>query len=133
MTKSFTAMAILKLRDAGKLQLSDAASLYIPEMKSLKYPTTDALPISIFNLLTMSAGFPEDNPWGDRQLADTDEDLLRLMKEGVSFSNTPGAEFEYSNLGYALLGKIIANVSGKSYQQYVTENILLPLNMTDCG
>ncbi len=91
MTKSFTAMSILKLRDEGKLQLSDAAARYIPEMKNLKYPTTDALPITIFNLLTMSAGFPEDNPWGDRQLSDTDEDLLNLMKKGASLSNNPGA------------------------------------------
>jgi CubicO group peptidase (beta-lactamase class C family) len=133
MTKSFTAMAILKLRDEGKLQLTDAASLYIPEMRNLKYPSRDALSISIFNLLTMSAGFPEDNPWGDRQLADTDADLLNLMKEGVSFSNNPGTAFEYSNLGYALLGKIIANISGKTYQQYVTENILKPLGMNNCG
>jgi CubicO group peptidase (beta-lactamase class C family) len=133
MTKSFTAMAILKLRDEGKLQLTDAASLYIREMNNLKYPTTDAKPISIFNLLTMSAGFPEDNPWGDRQLSDTDEDLLNLMREGASFSNNPSAEFEYSNLGYALLGKIIGNISGMSYQQYVTENILQPLGMNDCG
>jgi CubicO group peptidase (beta-lactamase class C family) len=133
MTKSFTAIAILKLRDEGKLQLTDAAVNYIPEMKNLKYPTRDALPITIFNLLTMSAGFPEDNPWGDRQLSDTDEDLLNLMKNGVSFSNNPSAAFEYSNLGYALLGKIIGNVSGKSYQQYVTENILKPLGMNDCG
>jgi CubicO group peptidase (beta-lactamase class C family) len=133
MTKSFTAMAILRLRDEGKLQLTDAAANYIPEMKNLKYPTTDALPITIFNLLTMSAGFPEDNPWGDRQLSDTDEDLLKLMKDGVSFSNNPSAAFEYSNLGYALLGKIIGNVSGMSYQQYVTENILKPLGMNDCG
>ncbi|SRR5258706_132891 len=64
MTKSFTAMAILRLRDEGKLQLSDAAAKYIPEILSLKYPSKDAEPISIFNLLTMSAGFPEDNPWG---------------------------------------------------------------------
>jgi CubicO group peptidase (beta-lactamase class C family) len=133
MTKSFTAMAILKLRDEGKLKLTDAAALYIPEMKNLKYPTSDALPITIFNLLTMSAGFPEDNPWGDRQLSDTDEDLLNLVKEGISFSANPGTEFEYSNLGYALLGKIIANLSGKSYQQYITENILNPLGMNDCG
>ena len=133
MTKSFTAMAILKLRDEGKLQLSDPAANYIQEMKNLKYPTSDASVITIFHLLTMSAGFPEDNPWGDRQLSDTDEDLLKLMKEGASFSNNPGAEFEYSNLGYALLGKIIGNVSGKSYQEYVTENILRPLGMNDCG
>lgn len=133
MTKGFTAMAILKLRDEGKLQLTDAAALYIPEMKNLRYPTTDAMPITIFNLLTMSAGFPEDNPWGDRQLSDTDEDLLNLIKEGLPFSANPSFAFEYSNLGYALLGKIIANVSDKSYQQYVTENILKPLGMNDCG
>jgi len=133
MTKSFTAMAILKLRDEGKLQISDAAEQYIPEMKELEYPTNDGKPITIFNLLTMSAGFPEDNPWGDRQLSDSDEDLMALVKSGVSFSNNPGAEFEYSNLGYALLGRIIANVSGKSYQQYVTSTILKPLGMNDCG
>ncbi len=133
MTKSFTAMAILKLRDEGKLQISDAAAQYIPEMKALQYPTSDGKPITIFNLLTMSAGFPEDNPWGDRQLSDSDEDLMTLVKSGISFSNNPGVDFEYSNLGYALLGRIIANVSGKSYQQYVTENILSPLGMKDCG
>lgn len=133
MTKSFTAMGILKLRDEKKLRLTDAAALYIPEMKNLKYPTADAMPITIFNLLTMSAGFPEDNPWGDRQLSDSDEDLLKLMKEGVSFSNNPSEAFEYSNLGYALLGKIISNVSGMSYQQYVTSTILKPLGMNDCG
>jgi CubicO group peptidase (beta-lactamase class C family) len=133
MTKSFTAMAILKLRDDGKLQLTDAAEKYIPEMNRLNYPTTDSNPITIFNLLTMSAGFPEDNPWGDRQLSDSDEDLLALVKNGISFSNNPGAAFEYSNLGYALLGKIIANISGTTYQQYVTQHILAPLGMNDCG
>ena len=62
MSKSFTAMAILKLRDEGKLRLDDPAYLYIPEMKELKYLTKDATPITIRNLLTHSAGFPEDNP-----------------------------------------------------------------------
>lgn len=133
MTKSFTAMAILKLRDEGKLQLTHAAARYIPEMKELSYPTNDGRQITIFNLLTMSAGFPEDNPWGDRQLADSDEDLLNLVRAGISFSNNPGAQFEYSNLGYALLGKIIANVSGVPYQQYIRENILLPLEMNNSG
>jgi CubicO group peptidase (beta-lactamase class C family) len=55
------------------------------------------------------------------------------MKEGVSFSSHPSEAFEYSNLGYALLGKIIGNVSGMSYQQYVTSTILKPLGMNDCG
>ena len=130
MSKSFTAMAILKLRDEGKLKLDDPAYLYIPEMKGLKYLTKDASPITIRNLLTHSAGFPEDNPWGDRQLANTDEQLIDLYKKGISFSNDPGLGYEYSNLGFATLGYIIKKVSGKSYQVYIIDNILKPLGMT---
>ncbi len=129
MTKSFTAMAILKLRDEGKLKLDDPASLYIPEMKNTHYLTKDAAPITIRNLLTHSAGFPEDNPWGDRQLADSDEELLAIYKKGVSFSTNPGTGYEYSNLGFATLGYIIKKVSGKTYEQYISENILKPLGM----
>ena len=76
MSKSFTAMAILKLRDEGKLNLDDPAARYIPELKTQKYPTADSPPITIRHLLTHGAGFPEDNPWGDRQLADTDKEFL---------------------------------------------------------
>ncbi|MGZ3754785.1 MAG: serine hydrolase domain-containing protein [Mucilaginibacter sp.] len=130
MSKSFTAMAILKLRDEGKLKLDDPAYLYIPEMKHIKYLTKDAAPITIRNLLTHSAGYPEDNPWGDRQLANTDQQLLDLYKKGISFSNNPGTGYEYSNLGFATLGFIIKKVSGKSYEAYITENILKPLGMT---
>ena len=131
MTKSFTAMAILKLRDEGKLRLDDPVQVYIPEMKDVKYLTSDSPLITIRHLLTHSAGFPEDNPWGDRQLADTDEQLIQLIKNGISFSNTPGFSFEYSNLGFALLGKIITVASGIPYQKYITENILKPLEMND--
>ena len=131
MTKSFTALSILKLRDEGKLGLEDLASKYIPEMGKVRYLTQDSQPITIKHLLTMSAGFPEDNPWGDRQLADTDEELLQLINEGISYANAPGLVFEYSNLGFAMLGKIVSTVSGKPYQQYITENILLPLKMNE--
>ncbi len=131
MTKSFTAMAIVKLRDEGRLNLDNPASKYIPQMKSVKYLTTDAAPITIRNLLTHSAGFPEDNPWGDRQLADSDKELLDIIEKGVSFSNVPGVSYEYSNLGFSLLGNIITRVSGKPYQQYITENILKPLGMNN--
>ncbi|MGL6267808.1 MAG: serine hydrolase domain-containing protein [Chitinophagaceae bacterium] len=129
MSKSFTAMAILKLRDEGKLQLDDPAYLYIPEMKGLKYLTTDAPLITVRHLLTHGAGFPEDNPWGDRQLADSDKELSELIENQISFSNPPGVDYEYSNLGFAMLGRIITRVSGKSYQQYIKENIWLPLGM----
>jgi len=129
MSKSFTAMAILKLRDEGKLNLDDPAYLYIPALKKLKYATADSPPITIRHLLTHGAGFPEDNPWGDRQLADTDKELIAFLENQVSFSNPPGLSYEYSNLGFALLGKIVTEVSGKPYQQYIKENIWEPLGM----
>lgn len=129
MTKSFTAMTIMKLRDLGKLSLSDPAEKYIPEMKSLNYLTRDASKITIENLLTMTAGFPEDNPWGDRQLEESEEMLMGLVSEGVSFSNVTGYSFEYSNTGYALLGNIISKVSGKPFGDYIREVIFDPLGM----
>jgi CubicO group peptidase (beta-lactamase class C family) len=131
MSKSFTAMSILKLRDEGKLSLTDPVTRYIPEFAGAGSVTTDSPDITIFNLLTMSGGFPEDNPWGDRQLADSDQDLLDLVKDGISFSNAPGLEYEYSNLGFALLGKIITNVSGMPYEKYITDNIIKPIGMND--
>ena len=129
MSKSFTAMAILKLRDEGKLDLDDPAYLYIPELKNLKYPTADAPAITIRHLMSHGAGFPEDNPWGDRQLADADKDLMEFIGKQISFSNPPGIAYEYSNLGFALLGKIITNSSGMRYQDYIKKNILEPLGM----
>ncbi|MFT4023295.1 MAG: serine hydrolase domain-containing protein [Flavihumibacter sp.] len=116
MSKSFTAMAILKLRDAGKLRLDDPVSLYIPEMTRQPYLQTDAAPVTIRHLLTHAAGFPEDNPWGDRQLAVPDDSLIALIGRGISFSTNPGTGYEYSNLGFAMLGYIIKKVSGESYQ-----------------
>ncbi len=131
MTKSLTALAILQLRDAGKLRLDDPAQQYVPSLKEVKYLTKDSPPITIRHLLTHSAGFPEDNPWGDRQLDETDKMLQQMVAQGVSFSNAPGVAYEYSNLGFALLGSIITQVSGKPYQQYIKDNILTPLNMQD--
>jgi len=129
MTKSFTAMGIMKLRDEGKLLISDHVAKYIPEMSGLEYLTSDASAIDIENLLTMTAGFPEDNPWGDRQLEEADQMLIDLIAEGISFSNPPSYQYEYSNTGYATLGKIISIVSGMPYQDYIRENILQPLGM----
>jgi len=129
MTKSFTAMAILSLRDAGKLNLDDPVSKYIPEMKQIQPLTDDSPPITIRHLLTHSAGFPEDNPWGDRQLQRTDEELINFIKGGVSLSNTPGLAYEYSNLGFALLGHIVTKVAGEPYEQYIRRTIFRPLGM----
>jgi len=125
MTKSFTAMAILKLRDEGVLSLTDPVSMFIPELAFLTYLTGDATPITIYNLLTMTAGFPEDNPWGDRFLDITDESLLEQVSQGISFSSIPSQQYEYSNLGYGLLGYIISRVSGISFQDFISLNILI--------
>lgn len=130
-TKSFTSMAIVKLRDEGKLNLDDPVVMYIPELENLTYLTADAPHITIKNLMSMSSGLPEDNPWADRQLEETDEEFLGLIAGGLSFSNAPSYEYEYSNLGYAMLGTIISNVTGITYQEYITREILEPLGMTE--
>lgn len=129
MTKSFTAMAILKLRDEGVLSLIDPVSRFIPELTNLSYLTGDATPLTIYNLLTMTAGFPEDNPWGDRFLDISEKSLLEQVSLGISFSSVPSQQYEYSNLGYGLLGIIILRVSGISFQDYISLNILKPLGM----
>jgi CubicO group peptidase (beta-lactamase class C family) len=133
MSKSITAMAILKLRDEGKLSLEDKAAKFIPALELQEYATADAPEITIRHLLSHSAGFPEDNPWGDRQLADTDKDLTDLLNKKITFSNAPGLSYEYSNLGFALLGKIVSVVSGRPYQEYIRDEIFLPLGMKSSG
>lgn len=129
MTKSFTAMAILKLRDEGKLSLDDPVAKYVPEFSKLAYPTSDSQVITIRHLLTHSEGFPEDNPWGDRQLAQTDETMRSWLRNGIPFSTSPGTAFEYSNYGFAILGQIVAKTSRRPYADYVRDNILRPLGM----
>lgn len=130
MTKSFTAMAIMKLRDEGKLSLDDPAERYVPEMAGLVYPTTDSPRVTIRHLLSHAEGFPEDNPWGDQQLAATDAEMSAMIRSGIPFSRAPGVAYEYSNFGFAILGRIVARVSGMAYADYVAASILRPLGMT---
>ena len=129
MSKSFAAVSILQLRDAGKLSLEDPAERYVPELAKLRYPTTDSPKLTIRQLLSHSAGFPEDNPWGDQQLSATNDDMARMMKSGIPFSTAPGTSYEYSNFGFAILGRIVANVSGMPYPRYLQEKVLRPLGM----
>jgi CubicO group peptidase (beta-lactamase class C family) len=99
-------------------------------MKGWTYPTSDSPRITVRNLLTHTAGFVEDNPWGDRQQVMTEPEFTAALKAGVPFSRAPGLAMEYSNFGYAALGRIISNVSGTRYQDYIRREIMAPLGMT---
>jgi len=129
MTKSFTALSILKLRDEGKLSLEDPVAKWIPEFARFQYPTRDTAPIRIRQLMSHGAGFPEDNPWGDRQLSTDDATLTRWLEKGLPFSTPPDTSYEYSNYGFALLGRIVSKASGLPYAEYLAKNILAPLGM----
>lgn len=133
MSKAFTALAILKLRDEGKLSLDTPAETYVPEMKGWHYPTADSPKITVRNLLTHSAGYVEDNPWGDRQQVITEAEFTAMLSGGVPFARAPGLSMEYSNLGYATLGRIVTNVSHMPYQDYIRREIMAPLGMTSTG
>lgn len=129
MTKSFVALAILQLRDQGGLRLDEPVATYVPEFADLVYPTTDAPKVTVRHLLSMNAGWPQDDPWGDRQLYRTDEAMRDFYRAGVAWSNPPGVTFEYSNYGYMVLGRIITNVAGVGALDYITKQILQPLGM----
>ncbi len=133
MTKAFTALAILSLRDKNKLQLDDLAEKYVPEMKRWTYPTKDSPRIRIRDLLAHVSGMVTDDPWGDRQQVLNEAEFTAMIKAGVPFSRVPGQAHEYSNYGYALLGRIIAKASGMSYRNYVERTLLKQLGMTNSG
>src|SRR5215213_287878 len=133
MTKSFTAATVLSLRDDGRLALDDRIDRYVPELAGLRYPTADSPPITIRHLLTMTAGFPTDDPWGDRQQGLDLEEFRRLLAGGLSFAWAPGTRFEYSNTGYGILGRLITNVAGREYKDVVRERLLQPLGMDSTG
>lgn len=133
MTKAFTALTVLKLRDDGKLRLDEPAETYIPELRGWKYPTLDSPRIRVRDLLNHTAGFITDDPWGDRQTPLPEADFSRLLSEGVPFARAPATAMEYSNLGFALLGRIITNVSGHPYAETITHTLLQPLGMESSG
>jgi len=133
MTKSFTASAILALRDEGMLKLDDPAEEYVPELRGWPSVTPDSVRPSIRHLLTMTAGFPTDDPWGDRQQGLPLAEFAGFLSGGARFNWAPGTRFEYSNLGYAILGRVITAVTGTAYPDYIRHRLLLPLGMTRTG
>lgn len=128
-TKQFTASAILRLRDEGKLRLDDDITKYIS-----KYPTHGHA-ISIEHLLTHTSGirsYTEMKEWdAEVQKKDfTPTELIAFFKnQPMDFK--PGEEFHYNNSAYFILGYIIEVVSGKSYEEYIDSVFFKPLKMTN--
>lgn len=133
MTKMFTALGLLQLRDRGLLRFEQPVEDIVPELKSLRYPTRDSRRIRVRDLLCHTAGFVTDDPWGDRQLNMPEDQFSAYLDRGVPFARTPGIAHEYSNLGYAILGRVITNTAGQPYADYQTKHILGPLGMTSTG
>lgn len=133
MTKAFTALAILQLRDEGRLGLDDLAETYVPEMKGWVYPTKDSPRIRVRDLLHHVGGLVTDDPWGDRQQVLTNDEFAAIIAAGVPFSRVPQSQHEYSNFGYALLGRIVGAASGMAYGDYVRSRLLAPLGMDSTG
>ncbi|HEY0373511.1 MAG TPA: serine hydrolase domain-containing protein, partial [Amnibacterium sp.] len=122
-TKSFTAVAMLQQRDAGRLDLEAPVSEYLP------LTTVPEAAPTVAQLASMAAGFPTDDPWGDRQESLPLDELDRMAGAGFRVIDAPGARFEYSNLGYALLGRVIERASGRRYLDLVREDVLEPLGL----
>ncbi|MFE5776048.1 serine hydrolase domain-containing protein [Brachybacterium sp. NPDC056505] len=131
MTKSFTTAAVLRLRDEGRVRLDDPISRHVPEAAHLDPVTPDSPAITVRDLLSMSAGLVTDNPWGDRQEAMTREEFAAMLAGGLGHVHAPGTGFEYSNTGFALLGRLIDELTGAPYDQYIAETFLRPLGMED--
>ncbi|MEO5918572.1 MAG: serine hydrolase domain-containing protein, partial [Candidatus Limnocylindrales bacterium] len=129
MTKSFTAAMLLKLRDEGLLGLDDPVARHVPELTGLRGPTADSPVITIRHVLTMASGLATDDPWGDRQQGLDLGAFSELLSRPLTFAWPPGTRFEYSNLGYGILGRVITNVAGAEYRDVVRNRLLAPLGM----
>jgi CubicO group peptidase (beta-lactamase class C family) len=127
LTKAFTAAAILKLQEDGKLNINDTVAKYIKD-----YPYE----ISLYQLLTHTSGIPNftefpDYPTTMNIKVSTSQNVAKFKDRPLDFQ--PGTQFHYSNSGYILLGQIIEVVSGQTYGDYVQEHIFSKLSMTRSG
>ena len=138
-TKTMTAIAILQLRDRGKLSLDDPAARYVPELREVHDAFGNIDAITIRHLLTHSTGFrnptwpwdcddPSSCDWQPFEPTRWSQVAAMLPYTHVAFA--PGTRWSYSNLGYVFLGQIIERLSGDDFEVYVDKNILKPLGMT---
>lgn len=130
MTKSFTAAVVLALRDEGLWTLDDPVARHAPELAAVRGPAGSP-PITLRHLLSMTAGMATDDPWADRHLDIAPEEIDQVYAAGPTFAHLPNTAFEYSNLGFAMIGRAIRRATGLSAQQHITERLLQPLGLAD--
>ncbi|HEY3387691.1 MAG TPA: serine hydrolase domain-containing protein [Saprospiraceae bacterium] len=127
-TKTFTALAILQLAEQGMVDINEPAIRYF---RDFDFPAS----ITIKNLLNHTAGIPNPIPLSWIHLADEHKTFDRdkffdpILAKNSSVKSKPNDKFTYSNLGFILLGQLIENVSGTSYERYVEKNIIKPLGL----
>ena len=129
MTKSFTAAAVLSLRDEGVLSIDLRVDEYAPELETI-CRTESGTRVTLRHLLSMSSGLATDDPWADRHLDATAEEMNDLYRQGARYAFSPGTHFEYSNLGFALIGRVVERVTGRRVRDFVDERLLQPLRMS---
>ena len=132
-SKLFTSVAIMQLRDAGKLSLEDSIQNLLPWFE-LKQSHEGSGPITVRSLLTHSAGLPRESAHPYWTGPDFPFPAKEAVREGLKSQETlypASTYFQYSNLGLSLLGEIVEGVSGLPYDTYVKDNILTPLQLTD--
>ena len=128
MTKVFCAASILRLRDEGKLSLDVPVGNILSGLNRGGWKD-----ITLRHLLTMNAGLPYDNPWGDRLLDKSEEEVDNILREEILFASKPGESFNYSNLSYIILGKVVGAISGMPFLDYIKTFLLAPLEMNETG
>lgn len=129
LSKSFTAMAVLQLAEAGKIDLDAPLLRYLP---AFRLAAADAAArITIRHLLNQTSGIPTTA--GNAQLTGDEESSMAGVMEsqaGLRLTAAPGERFQYSNYNYTLLGLAIQNVTGQTYEGYIREHIFSPLQMS---
>lgn len=133
-TKTFTGIAIMQLRDRGLLKLDDPVVDYLPELKKVHNPYGPIEAITIRQLLSHSAGFRASTwPWGGGEdwhpYEPTTWEQLVAMLPYTKIQFEPGSRYSYSNPGIIFLGRIIELLSGEDIEVYLDKNILRPLGM----
>jgi CubicO group peptidase (beta-lactamase class C family) len=132
-SKLFTSVAIMKLYDEGKIRLDDEVREVLPSY-TLKQKYTESGPVTIRGLLTHSAGLPREAAYPYWTAPDfpfpTSEQIYNKLDEQETLYPA-STYFQYSNLGLALLGEIVEEVSGVAFSEYIQENIPKPLHLSD--